>query len=78
MRGENRRRSDAPTALKLAVHTVEALPLVPRLTKIQLCELFTHLFWNGGLRMTSAMAVQAIALRVSGRRASQPSGKTKP
>jgi glycosyltransferase involved in cell wall biosynthesis len=66
-RSENRRRSAAPTALKLAVPVVEALPWVPRLVKIQLCELFTHLFWNGGIRMTAPMVRQAVAIRV-GRR----------
>jgi glycosyltransferase involved in cell wall biosynthesis len=63
-RSENRRRSNAPLGLKLAVRVVEALPWVPRLAKIQLCELFTHLFWNGGLRMSSEMLRQAIVLRL--------------
>jgi glycosyltransferase involved in cell wall biosynthesis len=64
MRSANRRRSAAPLALKLAVPVVEALPWVPRLAKIQLCELFTHLFWNGGFRMTATMARQGVALRL--------------
>jgi glycosyltransferase involved in cell wall biosynthesis len=63
-RRENRRHSNAPLALKLAVSAVEALPLLPRLTRIQLCELFTRLLWNGGLRSTARMAAQAVAIRV--------------
>jgi glycosyltransferase involved in cell wall biosynthesis len=60
----NRRQSGAPLALKLAVPAIDVLPGIPRLVKIQLCELFTHLFWNGGLQMTSTMARQAAALRL--------------
>jgi glycosyltransferase involved in cell wall biosynthesis len=63
-RSENRRRSEAPLALKVTVALVEALPRVPRLAKIQLDELFTHLFWNGGARMTATMLRQAVALRL--------------
>jgi glycosyltransferase involved in cell wall biosynthesis len=70
-RKRNRRRSEAPLALKIAVSLVEALPGVPRLTKIHLCELFTHLFWNGGVRMTAPMAWQAIGLRLRRRRVSR-------
>jgi hypothetical protein len=64
MRRENRQRSAAPRALKLAVPSIDALPGLPRLTKIQLCELVTHLFWNGGARMTARMVRQAVALRL--------------
>jgi len=63
MRHENRRRSPAPRTLKIAVRAVDALPGLSRLAKVQLCELFTHLFWNGGLRVTTGMALQAVALR---------------
>ena len=63
-RRENRRRSDTPSALKLAVTVLEALPLLSRLTRIQLAELFTRLFWNGGLRLTARMAAQGLAIRV--------------
>lgn len=63
-RSANRRRSPAPTSLKLAVACVEALPRVSRLAKIQLCELFTRLLWNGGVRMTAAMVGQALVLRL--------------
>ncbi len=64
MRRQNRRRSAAPLALKLTVPSIDALPGLPRLAKIQLCVLFTHLFWNGGVRMTATMVSQAIALRL--------------
>jgi glycosyltransferase involved in cell wall biosynthesis len=63
-RRENRRRSNAPMALKLAVNGVEALPFLSRLARIQLSELFTRLFWSGGFRSTARMAAQAVALRV--------------
>jgi len=63
-RRENRRSSAAPLALKLAVMMVEALPLLGRLTRIQLNELFTRLLWSGGLRQTATMAVAAFTIRV--------------
>lgn len=63
-RKENRRHSQAPHGLKLAVTVIDALPRLPRLTRIHLCELLTHLLWNGGIRMTSNMVWQAIAIRV--------------
>jgi glycosyltransferase involved in cell wall biosynthesis len=61
---ENRRRSAAPTALTLAVRAVDAMPWLPRLAKIELSEMFTHLFWNGGVRMTAPMVRQGLALRL--------------
>jgi glycosyltransferase involved in cell wall biosynthesis len=60
----NARRSTAPFALKLAVTTVERIGWLPRLSRIQLCELFTHLLWNGGLVATSKMVARAAALRI--------------
>jgi glycosyltransferase involved in cell wall biosynthesis len=67
-RDENRRRSDAPRIVKLVVPLIEALPRVPRLARIQLCELVTHLFWNGGTRATAVMVRQAVAWRLAARR----------
>jgi glycosyltransferase involved in cell wall biosynthesis len=67
-RPENRRRSDAPRLVKLAVPLIEALPFIPRLARIQLCELVTHLFWNGGIRATVPMLRQAVAWRLATRR----------
>lgn len=67
-RAENRRRSDAPAAVKLAVPLIEKLPMLNRLTRIQLCELVTHLFWNGGARVTATMLWQAASWRLAARR----------
>ena len=64
LRPENRARSAAPTALKLAVDAVERLPGVPRATRIQLCQLFTQLLWNGGVVRTAPMVRQALVLRL--------------
>ena len=63
-RRENRARSAAPAALKAAVAVIDALPLVPRLAKIQLCELASQLLWNGGVRTTLPMLRQAVVIRV--------------
>jgi glycosyltransferase involved in cell wall biosynthesis len=65
MRRANRRRSGAPGALKGVIVSIDAAPFLPRLLRIQLSELFTHLLWNGGVRMTAAMARQALALRIA-------------
>jgi glycosyltransferase involved in cell wall biosynthesis len=67
LRAQNRRRSSAPLALKIAITAVDGMPWLSRLTRIQLSELFTRLLWNGGIRNTAMMAVQAIAIR-TGRR----------
>jgi glycosyltransferase involved in cell wall biosynthesis len=67
MRDQNRRRSPAPVALKIAISAVDGMPWLRRLTRIQLSELFTRLLWNGGIRNTAKMVVQAIAIR-TGRR----------
>jgi len=63
-RAYNRVQSPAPPALKAAVSLIEVLPGLSRLKKVQLCELFTHLFWNGGPTATSQMIVQGIRLRL--------------
>ena len=62
-RAELRRRSDAPRPVKLLVPLVESLPGLPRLARIQLCELVTRLFWGGGVRATAIMLRQAIVWR---------------
>ena len=66
-RRANRARSGTPAALKAAVAVIEALPLAPRLAKIQLCELASQLFWNGGVRSTLPMLRQAVAIRAQRR-----------
>jgi glycosyltransferase involved in cell wall biosynthesis len=63
-RAANRKSSDAPPSLKLAVDAVEGTPGLSRLARVQLCELFTHLFWNGGIRLTAPMVAAAVTLRV--------------
>jgi glycosyltransferase involved in cell wall biosynthesis len=63
MRRENRSRSPAPRLLKLTVLVVEALPGLPRLVRIQLCELFTRLTF-GGIRMVAPMLWHAVRLRI--------------
>ena len=67
-RAENRRRSDAPGTVKLAVLLIEKLPMLNRLARIQLCELVTHLFWNGGARVTATMLWQSASWRLASRR----------
>jgi glycosyltransferase involved in cell wall biosynthesis len=62
-RATNRRSSRAPRIVKLAVSLIEILPGLPRRARIQLCELVTHLFWNGGLRVTATMLWQAATWR---------------
>jgi glycosyltransferase involved in cell wall biosynthesis len=61
-RPENRRSSSAPTLLKLSVTTVESIPGLARLTRIQLCELCARLAF-GGAAMVAPMVRQAIELR---------------
>ena len=62
-REENRRQSSAPRSLKLSIGLVEALPGVPRLTRIQLCELLERLAFRG-IRMVAPMVRRAVALRI--------------
>ncbi|MES1239390.1 MAG: hypothetical protein ABUL57_00860, partial [Chloroflexota bacterium] len=47
-RERSERTSAAPSALRLAVRLVAALPFVGVQTKIRLTQLVTHLLWNGG------------------------------
>lgn len=63
-RSANRKTSRAPSALKASVAVVDALPAIPRLTKIHLCELLARLLWGGGLRSTWAMMVQGSWIRL--------------
>jgi glycosyltransferase involved in cell wall biosynthesis len=67
-RRSNRRSSNLPLPVKLAVPAIEALPRISRLTKIQLSELAARIFWTGGIRRTAPMVRQAIALRLGGGR----------
>lgn len=63
-RARNRRRSPAPFVLKALLPTVDRLPLVPRLQKVWLSQLLTHLSWNGGPRVTWRILLEGIAIRV--------------
>jgi glycosyltransferase involved in cell wall biosynthesis len=67
-RGESRRESAAPSLLKILVPMTEVVPGLPRLTRINLCELFTRLLWGGGLRATVRMVRQAVSIRVGNSR----------
>ena len=62
-RSENRRRSAAPTALKVLLPFVDRLPLISRLIKVQLCDALSLLFWRAGFRGTTAILVQGLAFR---------------
>jgi glycosyltransferase involved in cell wall biosynthesis len=63
-RALNRRRSPAPWIVKAVLPLVDRLPLVPRLQKVWLSQLVTHLFWTGGARVTFRFVRQGIAIRV--------------
>jgi glycosyltransferase involved in cell wall biosynthesis len=58
------RRSPAPTVLKICLPLVDRLPLLSRLQKVWLSQLLTHLFWNGGLRVTLRILRQGVAIRL--------------
>jgi glycosyltransferase involved in cell wall biosynthesis len=64
-RQANCRRSRAPLGLKILVRTVDALPLVPRLTKINACEFLARLLWSGTPWGAVEMLRQGLALRRS-------------
>jgi glycosyltransferase involved in cell wall biosynthesis len=62
-RPKNRANSPAPRPLKTLLPFVDALPGIPRLTKIQLSEALTLLFWSGGARRTTRIVAEGIAFR---------------
>lgn len=59
-----RRESAAPIALKLLIPVIDALPRLPRLTKIHACEFLARLLWGGGVQKTVPMLWQALAIRL--------------
>ncbi len=63
-RAENRRKSNAPRALKVLVPMADSVPGVSRLTKIHLCELLARLLWGGGVGGTIPMVIQATLIRL--------------
>jgi hypothetical protein len=62
-RPTNRRRSQAPTALKILIPIVDRLPFVSRLAKVQLCDALSLLFWRAGVRRTVAIVFQGVVFR---------------
>lgn len=62
-RRQNMRRSRAPTALKLLVPIVEALPFISRLSKINACELLARSLWSRTPRAALEILRQGLALR---------------
>jgi hypothetical protein len=64
LRHENRRESAAPQVLKLLVPVTDLIPGVPRLLRMNLCELLIRLFWGGGLHATLPMVRQAATVRL--------------
>lgn len=63
-RAQNRRASPAPRALKILQPVVDALPLVPRLKKMQLSETLTLLFWSAGPRRTAQIVLEGVRFRI--------------
>jgi glycosyltransferase involved in cell wall biosynthesis len=62
-RRSNLRTSPAPHALRVVLPLIDRLPFVPRLLKVQLCELATLLLWNAGLRRTIPIVAQGLVFR---------------
>jgi glycosyltransferase involved in cell wall biosynthesis len=65
-REQNRSRSPAPTALKILVPWIARVPGLSPLKSMWVAQVLAHLFWNGGLRTTTALVVRALASRVRG------------
>lgn len=63
-RRETCRESSAPLLLKFLVPLTEVIPALPRLTRINLCELLTRLLWEGGLFVVLPMVGQGVSLRL--------------
>jgi glycosyltransferase involved in cell wall biosynthesis len=62
-RRQNLRQSHAPVAVKVLVSVVQALPLVPLLTKVNTCEFLARFFWSRSARDALEMLRQGLALR---------------
>jgi len=62
-RSANRLRSPAPLPVKLLLPIIDAFPGLPRLTKTQLSEAVTLLFWSAGLRRTGQIVIQGVLFR---------------
>jgi glycosyltransferase involved in cell wall biosynthesis len=67
-RALNRRRSPAPRVLKTLLPRADRVSRLSRLQKVWLAQVLTHLFWNGGIRVTSRMIAQGISARSGVRR----------
>jgi len=62
----NRRRSPAPWALKALLPLVAGMPGPSRLTRVQVAQVLTHVFWNGGIRAAAPIVAQGIRIRLRG------------
>jgi glycosyltransferase involved in cell wall biosynthesis len=62
-RPANRVVSPAPLPVKLLLPFIDAFPGLPRLTKTQLSEAVTLLFWSAGLRRTGQIMTQGLLFR---------------
>ena len=62
-RSRNRHRSRAPRPLKVLLPLIDVAPGLSRLRKVQLAQLLTHLFWNGGVSGTARLLAQTRGFR---------------
>jgi glycosyltransferase involved in cell wall biosynthesis len=62
-RERNRRLSSAPTPIKFLLPLVDRMPGLDPLKRLWVAQVLAHLFWNGGLRRTTALLVRALAAR---------------
>lgn len=62
-RAANRPSSPAPLPVRILLPIIDAFPGLPRLTKTQLSEGVTLLFWSAGLRRTARILVQGVVFR---------------
>jgi glycosyltransferase involved in cell wall biosynthesis len=76
-RSENRRRSLAPSALKLLFPLVDRLPFASRLVKVQLCDALSLFFWRAGVRRTFPVLAQGLLFRARLLRPTEPEARAR-